>query len=117
MSSSENVSTLTNDITLRCEFAFREDTIEAIFNIKEIIKREIQQVCEKYNYYIESLKIEGCRVILDVKISEFVTPVDIVRNIKSYTLVGIMKECPSIKRLYGKKGTLWTAEYIVKSVN
>lgn len=116
MSRVGNVSTPDCKIMFRFELSFKKHVAEEVQAIEDILKDVIGNVCKEHTYHITKLDVLDGGIILEMNISEFVTPIDVVRNIKSKTLIGIMKECPSIKKMYGKKGTIWNEGYLIKNI-
>ncbi len=45
-----------------------------------------------------------------------VSPIDIVRTLKSITAIELFRQYPKLKTFYGRRGSLWTAGTFISTI-
>ncbi|MBM3283511.1 IS200/IS605 family transposase [Candidatus Gottesmanbacteria bacterium] len=80
------------------------------------LKQIIQEIAERYDYYIEAVGIDDCHVHVFAGAHPAVSPAKLIQVIKSITARELFKKYPEIKQfLWG--GAIWAIGYYVRTVS
>lgn len=80
------------------------------------LKSVLQDICQTYNYEVKALEVMPDHVYLFVSIGQTVTPCDIVRTLKSISAIKLLEQFPHLRKLYSRKGSLWSRSYFISSI-
>ena len=76
--------------------------------VEEELGEMFRAIADKYGYEIIENEIMEDHIHLLVGAKPTVSPIDIVRTMKSITAVELFKRYPNLKKFYGKCGCLWS---------
>lgn len=80
------------------------------------LKRLIGEICISYKWLVESIEIMPDQVHLFLQIDPFVTPVNVVKTIKSITAVQVFTLFPNLKSKQFWGSGLWSKDTYYGSV-
>ena len=85
-------------------------------SIEESLKEILQEICERYDYEINTLEVMPDHIHIFIKAKQTVAPCDIVRTLKSISAIELFKKYPELKRYYSRCGVLWSRSYFISTV-
>lgn len=84
--------------------------------VETALKNVLQNICQTYNYEIKALEVMPDHVHLFVSVGQTVTPCDIVCTLKSISTIKLLEQFPHLRKLYSRKGSLWSRSYFISSI-
>lgn len=82
---------------------------------KDLLTQSLLKICDQYHYQIRALKINSDYIHLFVDAPPTVAPYDIMKMLRSISVVELLKEFPELKRFYMEHGTLWSKGYFLST--
>jgi putative transposase len=86
-------------------------------NIKKSLKNILVDICNKYQYEILELEVMPYHIHIFLSAKPTVAPTDIVRTLKSISVIELFKEYPKLKKFYARCGSLWSKGYFVSTIS
>lgn len=77
-------------------------------SISKELNTIIKDICKEYEYDLLECSIQVDHVHLFIGAKHTVSPVDIVRTIKSISAISLFKLYPKLKEFYSRCGSLWS---------
>lgn len=100
------------------DYSITWDTVEPFVLTEEhrqFLKRIFAEICEEYGYRLISCGLFDHRISLSVGCRPTVAPCDVVRTLRSLSLVRMIESFPEARRFYSVHGSLWKGMYFVSS--
>lgn len=93
---------------------FRYSVLKADTQSK--LKHIFEDIAKRYEYEMLELEIMPDHIHLFVGAKPTVAPMDIARRFKSISAIELFKVFPSLKRFYGRCGSLWSTGKFVSTI-
>lgn len=81
--------------------------------IEELMLEILQNISRENKYEIEDIEISSKYVSFLVEANPTVAPIDIVRTIKSFSTIELLRRDSSLKKFYSVNGSFWKEGYRV----
>lgn len=85
-------------------------------DVKIKLEEVLHKVADRYHYDILELEIMPDHVHIFVAAKPTVSPIDIVRTMKSISAVELFKEFPKLKQFYSRCGVLWSRGKFISTI-
>lgn len=85
-------------------------------DIEQDIKSIFQKISSRYEYDIISMEIMPDHIHLFIGAKPTISPIDIVRIIKSISAIELFKKFPHLKKFYSKCGCLWSKGKFISTI-
>lgn len=85
-------------------------------NVEDTLKQILHHICDRYNYVIKALEVMPDHIHIFVDAPQTVAPCDIVRTLKSLSVLEMFKAFPPLKQFYARYGVLWSQGYFISTV-
>ena len=80
------------------------------------LKQILQKICEDYGYKMKALEVMPDHIHIFVDVPQTVAPCDVVRTLKSKSVIELFQAYPTLKRFYARCGVLWSRGYFISTV-
>jgi len=85
-------------------------------NVDTTLKQILQKICDDYGYKIKALEVMPDHIHIFADVPQTVAPCDVVRTLKSISVIELFKAYPKLKPFYVRCGVLWSRGYFVSMV-
>ena len=90
---------------------------KVLFNdIKEALTKILYDIANTYSYEIIELAIMPDHIHIFISAKPTVSPVDIVRTLKSISAIELFKLFPKLKQFYSRCGSLWSKGKFISTI-
>lgn len=93
---------------------FRYSVLKGAVQTK--LKSIFEDIAKRYEYEILEMEVMPDHIHLFVGAKPTIAPMDIVRTFKSVSAIELFKEFPSLKKFYGRCGSLWAVGKFVSTI-
>jgi len=85
-------------------------------NVQSKLKQIFKDIAKRYEYEILEMEVMPDHIHLFVGAKPSVALMDIARTFKSISAIELFKAFPSLKRFYGRCGSLWSTGKFVSTI-
>ena len=85
-------------------------------NVDTTLKQILQKICDDYGYKMKALEGMPDHIHIFIDVPQTVAPCDVVRTLKSISVIELFKAYPKLKPFYVRCGVLWSRGYFVSMV-
>lgn len=97
------------------EFYIKNEVDLQSRSLEESLIEILKLIAQKNNYEIREIKIVSNCVNFVVSVSPTTAPIDIVRTMKSFSTIELLKRHDGLKKVYGRNGSFWEKECYIST--
>lgn len=85
--------------------------------LEESLIEILKLISQNNNYDIREIKISSNCINFVVSVSPTTAPIDIIRTIKSFSTIELLRRHDGLKKVYGRNGSFWQKECYISTID